>query len=330
MHEKLSVILGGDVMLGRLVSETIATKGYDYPLGNIKPILSKGDVTIVNLECAVTDHREHWSGRPKAFYFGAPPIAAKIIADCGVDLVSLANNHILDFDVQGLYDTLNFLKKYHINSAGAGSNKEQAQNHITITAKNITFAMVAFCDHQEDFAAGYNVPGIAYLNLYDEIGASNTIKTSLDTMRKDQVEWPVLSLHWGPNMVHRPSSNFIRFAHLAIDMGYKIIFGHSAHVFQGIEIYKGFPIFYAAGDVVDDYYVDSKFKNDHQLLFEIEIERSKITRIFLYPIFISFCKTQLANKKQFEFIAKRAEILCREFNTSVESFDAEKLVINLC
>jgi poly-gamma-glutamate capsule biosynthesis protein CapA/YwtB (metallophosphatase superfamily) len=330
MHEKLSVILGGDVMLGRLVRETIATKGDDYPLGNIKPILNKGDITIVNLECAITDHTEHWSGRPKVFYFGAPPIAAKIIADCGVDLVNLANNHILDFDVQGLYDTLNFLKKSHINFVGAGINKEHAQNHVIFTAKNITFGMVAFCDHQEDFAARYNVPGIAYLNLDDQTEARNTIRRSLDNMLKDQVEWPILSLHWGPNMVHRPSSSFIRFAHLAIDMGYKIIFGHSAHVFQGIEIYKGFPIFYATGDVVDDYYVDSKFKNDHQLLFEIEIERLKITRVFLYPIFISFCKAQPANKKQFEFIAKRAETLCREFNTCVESFDAEKLVINLC
>lgn len=62
------------------------------------------------------------------------------------------------------------------------------------------------------------------------------------------MDWPILSLHWGSNRAERPPGNFVRLAHAAVDMGYGISFGHSARLFQGVEIYRGRPIIYAAGD----------------------------------------------------------------------------------
>lgn len=327
MENKIKLILGGDVMLGRLVKEVIFRYGADYPLGKIAHIMRQGDITLINLECAITASETQWSGAPKAFYFGAPPTAANSLAHAGINLVSLANNHILDFNTRGLQDTLHYLQQKNIKYTGAGNNLEQALAPVVMECKGVKFGMVAFCDHQKDFAATNERPGMAFIDLENEIAALKQFENSLEKMRSLNVNYPILSLHWGPNMVDRPSQDFIHIAHAVVDMGYKMFFGHSAHVFHGIEIYKGCPIFYAAGDLVDDYAIDPEFKNDHQLLFEMELAGAQLKNIFLYPVFIEHCRVQPATEEQFDFIAQRAKTLCEEMSTTVK-FKNHKLIIS--
>ncbi len=304
-------------MLGRLVKDEILAQGVDYPMGEIASVLRDSDLTLLNLECAVTDHQNEWHGDPKAFYFGAPSVAIQSLLNAGVNLVNLANNHLLDFDTQGLYDTLEALDKAGIAHAGAGKNLAEALTPAQLESKGLRFSMVSYCDHQRDFAANEQTPGIAFLDLTDEDKAIERICNDMKVMKDNGVDWPILSLHWGPNMVHRPDPRFKRIAHAAIDAGAGILFGHSAHVFHGIEIYKGKPIIYAAGDLVDDYYVDSEFKNDHQLLFELELECDSLKQINMIPIFISACHTELATGKAYDCIAERITDLCAEMGTSV-------------
>ena len=311
------VLFGGDVMLGRLVQERILRSGPDYPLGQIAALMRQPDLTIVNLECAVTSSVQRWRGAPKAFYFGAPPQALLALSAAGVDMVSLANNHTLDFGVEGLLDTLRDLRRHGIRYAGAGSNAEQASSAAIIACAGMQFGMAAFCDHQSDFAAQQDRPGIAYLDLDDVHGALAAWRRALEPLRKAAVDWPILSLHWGPNMAFRPSDKFRQLAHAAIDMGWKILFGHSAHVFQAIEIYRGCPIIYAAGDLVDDYYVDPVFRNDHQLLFEMALSGRVLKRIDLHPVFIQDCQTRLANPEQSGYVFAHMRAMCQEMGTRV-------------
>ena len=319
----LRVMLGGDVMLGRLVKECILRFGTNYPLGPIAELMHQSDLTIVNLECAITETTDIWSGAPKAFYFGAPPQAADTLANAGVDLVSLANNHVLDCGVEGLRDTLRHLEEHGIHHAGAGIDIGDALSPAIIERGGLRFGMAAFCDHQADFAAGENSPGIAWLDFDDEPAVIESWRRALASMQRAAIDWPILSLHWGPNMVLRPSDRFVRLAHAAIDMGWKILFGHSAHVFQGIELYRGYPIFYAAGDLVDDYYVDPDFDNDHQLLFELELAGTTLRSIQLYPVHIERCRTGTANDTQFKHVAERITSACAEMGTTVLKSGAE-------
>lgn len=312
-----SVMLGGDVMLGRIVRENILQEGPGYPLGPVADRMRAADLTVVNLECVITSSHRRWPGAPKAFYFGAPPEAVHALTDAGVDLVSLANNHVLDFGVEGLRETLHLLRKNSIHCTGAGENLVDALSPALIECKRMRFGMAAFCDHQKDFAAGKDRPGIAYIDLDDEFAAVERLRRALEPLRSAAVDWPILSLHWGPNMVFRPSWQLRRVAHAAIDMGWKILFGHSAHVFHGIEIYHGCPIVYAAGDLVDDYYVDPAFNNDHQLLVEMELTRDALRRILLYPVFISNCQVRPAAGAQFEHVVERMRRLCDEMGTRV-------------
>jgi poly-gamma-glutamate synthesis protein (capsule biosynthesis protein) len=219
--------------------------------------------------------------------------------------------------VEGLRETVRLLRGRGIGFAGAGENAEEARAPAVIERKGIRFGMVAYCDHQEDFAAAADRPGIAYLDLRDEAAVIERLRLDLDRMKTAGVEWPIVSLHWGPNMVDRPSERFVRLAHAAVDAGCGMLFGHSAHVFHGIEIYKGRPIFYSAGDLVDDYAVDPDFKNDHQLLFDLELTRSALRRIELHPVFIEDCRTVPATGAAREDIVRRVTALCTEMGTVV-------------
>lgn len=314
---RVRLALGGDVMLGRGVGDAIQRHGPGYPLGQIAERLRAADLTIVNLECAMTTSTARWAGAPKAFYFRAPPSAAQSLAQAGVDLVSLANNHTLDFDVQGLRDTLHFLHAAGILHAGAGADLRMAVKPAIVERRGIRFGMSAFCDHQEDFAAGQQRPGIAYLDLNDERGSIAAFRSALDTLARNAVDWPVLSLHWGPNLTVQPAPAFRRLAHAVIEMGWRMVFGHSAHVFHGVEIYRGCPIFYAAGDLVDDYSVHPLLRNNHQLLFEIECERRRLAWIRVHTLVIDACQVLPANPAQSSWIADRFAERCAELGTDV-------------
>jgi poly-gamma-glutamate synthesis protein (capsule biosynthesis protein) len=309
------VMFGGDTMLGRLVKESILRHGPRYPLGAIAPLLRRADLTIVNLECAITASPGQWHGAPKAFYFGAPPEAVESLADAGVGLVNLANNHALDCDVQGLLDTIKSLDAHAIEHAGAGQDVTAALQPAIVQRKDLCFGLAAFCDHQADFAAANGCPGIAWLDLHDQEAAVAAFRLALATLCAAGVTWPILSLHWGPNMVWRPEQRFRRLAHAAIDMGWKIVYGHSAHVFHGVELYRGSPILYATGDLVDDYYVDPEFRNDHQLVFELELGTHTLRRILMHPVFIENCRTVPATSSQRHWIFQQMAKLCRELGT---------------
>jgi poly-gamma-glutamate synthesis protein (capsule biosynthesis protein) len=311
----LRLVFGGDAMLGRLVKHAIERHGPHYPLGAIAPLLRQADLAIVNLECAITTSTTEWHGEPKAFYFGAPPQAIESLDAAGIGLVSLANNHALDYDVQGLLETIAALDAHGIAHAGAGNDINAALQPAIVQRAHQSIGMAAFCDHQADFAAANGCPGIAWLDLDDEAAAIAAFANALAPLLAAGVTWPILSLHWGPNMVWRPAPRLRRLARGAIDVGWRIVYGHSAHVFHGVELYRGCPIIYAAGDLVDDYYVDPGFRNDHQLLFDLRLAHGALDRMVVHPLFIEDFRTLPANPAQREWIFKQMAQLCGELGT---------------
>jgi poly-gamma-glutamate synthesis protein (capsule biosynthesis protein) len=315
----LRLLFGGDVMLGRLVGEAMLREGTDYPLGAVAPLLRAADLAIANLECAVCEPGERWHGAPKAYYFRAPPSAGQALADAGIHLVSLANNHVLDYDVQGLLETLRILDANGIGHAGAGVDLAGALAPVIVERRGVRIGMAAFCDHQDDFAATGHHPGIAWLGLHDEAAAIDAFARALAPLRAEGVQWPVLSLHWGPNMASEPSPRQRRLARAAIDVGWKVVFGHSAHVFQGVELYAGCPILYAAGALVDDYAVDPAFRNDHQLLFALELGEDAVERVMMHPLFIRRCRVFPANSAQRAWIIERMRGLCEGLGTATST-----------
>ncbi len=308
----------GDIMLGRLVNKFANNYGFRYPMDNVAPVLNKADLVFGNLECAITSHEKQWP-HTKAFYFHADPIAVDTLKYAGIDYVSLANNHVLDYQEQGLFDTIKHLDKAGIAHAGAGKNVEEAERHALLSAGEMKIAVLSFADHPEDFKATESKPGINYT----EISAGEKfgrIELSIEKAR-EYSDLVVFSAHWGPNMRQRPTKDFIKFAHAVIDAGADIFHGHSAHIFQGIEIYNKKPIFYDCGDFVDDYYVGPGEKNDQQLIFSVKTENKVIKEIELVPLYINMCQVNLAEYEIYDEIAERISELSKEFGTKTKIKD---------
>ncbi len=301
---------GGDTMLGRLVNEKISKTNYKYPWGNVLPLLQKNDLNVINLETTLTKSQKKIS---KVFNFKADPDKVEVLKIGNIDLVCLANNHILDFSDDGLFETIKILDENNIAHVGAGKNIEAARRPVIIEKDGIKIGILGYVDNEPDWLAGQEKPGTNYV----KVGDIEKIKHDVERF-KNKVDIVIVSIHWGPNKIIRPTQSFIDFAHKIIDCGVDIIHGHSAHIFQGIEIYKGKIILYSAGDFVDDYVVYPDLRNDWTFLFNVKIDKRGPKEIELIPLLVSNMQVNLASKNKGKQILDRMKNLCAEFKTEVE------------
>lgn len=315
-NRPLTLVFGGDVMLGRLVNEVLLKKGPAHVWGDTLPLLRDADVTLVNLECTIAEGGKPFVP-PRVFHFRAHPRAAKALALAGVDFVSIANNHAMDFQGEALLETIGHLEKFEIAHGGGGKNLEGAIRPAVLEAGERKIGVIAFADHFEEYAAGVDAPGINFIEVAVDDAALAPVKNAIGKARAGGAEIVVFSIHWGPNMRPVPTPAFIDFAHAVMDAGVDIFYGHSAHIFQGIEVYKGKPILYDTGDLIDDYYVDPAARNDHQLLFLIRYEPNGALRIELIPLVIEQMQVNRARGKQFTEIEQRIRRLCKRFGTKI-------------
>jgi poly-gamma-glutamate synthesis protein (capsule biosynthesis protein) len=116
-------------------------------------------------------------------------------------------------------------------------------------------------------------------------------------------------------MVQRPRDIFRRFARSVVDRGADVYYGHSAHVFQGVEVYRSKPILYDTGDFIDDYAVDERLRNDRSFVFLVSVEGGEFRRLELFPVVLSYARTGLAAGGESEEILRRMERLSAEMGT---------------
>jgi poly-gamma-glutamate capsule biosynthesis protein CapA/YwtB (metallophosphatase superfamily) len=315
----ITLALMGDVMLGRRVAEALNYHmGPEEPWGGVMALLDAADLRIINLECAITDNEQPWTRTAKVFHFRTPPSAIETLRTARIDACSLANNHILDFEEQGLLDTLEHLDAAGIRHAGAGRNQEEAVDPaILIVPADHTHrvALLAFTDNEPSFAAGPDRPGTNYLPVSLRPEVLRRVERAVSAVREVGVDTVLFSNHWGPNMVQRPKEIFRRFARAVIDLGVDIYYGHSAHVFQGVEIYHGKPILYDTGDFIDDYAVNRELRNDWSFFFRVSVEEGRFERLDLIPVKLSYARVDLATGGEREIILDRMEHLSAEMGT---------------
>jgi len=314
----LTLAFTGDVMLGRLVNDRLKQMQPEVVWGDVLPHLARADLRIVNLECALTSHLRPWSRSRKVFHFRADPEAVRVLQGARIDACALANNHILDYEEQGLRDTLRILDAAGIRHAGAGANAEQAAAPAILEVHGAApsrVALLSFTDNQPDFAASADHPGTNYLEVSLQQETLTRIANGIAQARAQGADLVVFSNHWGANFVERPSAEFRSFARRVIELGADIYHGHSAHICQGIEIYQGKPILYDTGNFIDDYAVDPLLRNDRSCLFKLMFEQGKLLRIELLPVSLSVAHVALARGKEFEAISAHMEMLCAEFGT---------------
>ena len=322
----ITLALAGDVMLGRLVNQVLATEGPRYPWGDVLPLLRGADLTLVNLECAIATGGTPWRRTPKVFHFRTGPLGLAALQEAGVDFVSLANNHVLDFEVEAMVETLARLDGAGIARAGAGRDLAEAARPALLAAGGLRVGVLAFTDNEPVWAAGAATPGINYLPVTLDERHFRRLREGVAAARAAGADLVVLENHWGPNMRLRPMSGFREFARAAVEAGVDVYVGHSAHVLQGIEMHRGRPIFYDLGDFVDDYAVDPELRNDLSALALVTFSRRGVEAIEMVPVAIDFCQVNLAVGREYEEIAGRLIDLSAELGTTIVRRDGRLVV----
>ncbi len=319
MPKPCTIALAGDVMLGRGVDAAIAARGFAYVWGDVLPLLWEANAFLVNLECALTARSQRWQdGEPKAFYFRADPSAVQALRVGRVDFASLANNHAVDFGMEGMLDTLRALDGAGIRHAGAGTDLAQAQAPAVLQVDDLRVAVVAFADYPPAWAAAADAPGINLIPVEAEQPGFARVERALAEARR-QADLVIFSIHWGPNMRPRPSDRFREFARRVAAAGADVFWGHSAHLVQGVEVLGGRLILYDTGDFVDDYAVDPELRNDLSALFLLHVEQGHVAGLELVPVQIALEQVNLASGDARKWFARRFTALCKEVGTVVQA-----------
>lgn len=286
----------------------------------VKILFSKADVNIVNLECPVNKfgdtykilkHGPHLQTNEKIF---------RHLAELNVSVVTLANNHLLDYGEKGVETTLQQCKKKGVLTAGAGADLKEAGMPVFIEKNNIKIGLVNCCEHEwsiaTDKAAGANP-----LDIIDNLLA---IKTA-----REQADFVLLIVHGGNEFYDLPRPAIKKMFRFFADNGADAIISHHTHTVSGYEVYNNVPIFYGLGNLL--FTRQSQYESWHTgLTVQLKIEKGQPVTFELIPtkqsspgyrlsVLSGNEKQDVLNKvKRLSSIIENNELLQNEWNKLVE------------
>lgn len=272
----------GDIMLGRGVGMRLKKAGdYGLAFSKVSDYLKQGDVTFANLESPITASTHSLDKKRKIVLKGDPG-SVEALTGAGIDVVSLANNHMMDYYEKGLFDTVDILDKNNILHMGSGKNIDDARKPAIIEKNGIKIGFLAYSDMAELVFAGD--PYLKYSAEKDKSGVLprkyETIKEDVDKLR-GQVDILAVSLHWGVEESFTIPPEQVEFAHKLIDDGVDVILGHHPHQFQGIEMYKGKPIIYSMGNFLFD---QNDTENMESFIMDLRYKGNRLESCTAIPV----------------------------------------------
>lgn len=310
----MRLIFVGDVMLGRLVNDALKHAPPEYPWGDTRNLFRQASWRMCNLECAISDRGSPWSQTPKAFHFRSDAKNVQVLKSAQIDAVSLANNHALDYGEEALIDTLQILDKAGVARAGAGRSAAKARAATVSNIDGIRIGVLAFSDNMPEWEATDEKAGVYYAPTILRDERTRDLLARVEAAARD-ADILVVSAHWGGNWGWHPPPEHVALGQAIIDRGADVLFGHSAHVFRGVEFYKDRPILYSTGDFIDDYAVDPQERNDWSFVFIVEPVPSGRWRVALYPTVIEKFRACHAVGEQRDAIVEKMASLCDVIGT---------------
>ena len=290
-------------MLGRMVADAIAKRGPDALVADeVVAVAHEADLFVLNLECCISERGERRREPGKPFFFRASPEATRVLTRLGVDCVTLANNHALDYGPEALLDTLAHLDAAGIAHVGAGADRAAARTPATLDDGGFRLSVLGCADHPQECAATPDAPGIAY-----------GLEWVADALGEVEADAVLVTPHWGPNMTPEPLPQIRAAAARLRAAGATLVAGHSAHVFHGVED----RVLYDLGDFLDDYAVDPDLRNDLGLLFLVDLDHEGLKRLETVPLKLDFCHTRLATGADAAWIRARFTEACHALGTDV-------------
>lgn len=244
----------GDLMLG---SPARVTQLLEAPREMFRPyrkLLEGADIAFGNLETPISTRGTPTPGKSQEslrnrtnFIFRAPPAAVEGLTWAGFDLVSVANNHAMDYGATALADTLKYLEKAEIGAIGGGTNLEEALAPEIVERNGQRFAFLAISDVLPLYSpAGENRPGIAPArgSWFEE-----RMPEAIAEARK-QADWVLVSVHWGKEKFTGATPKQRKLGHRLVDWGADVVIGHHTHCLGPVEHYEKGLIHYSLGNFI--------------------------------------------------------------------------------
>ena len=240
----------GDLMLARAIGDRIQAQGPAVVFSGVAPVLAQADLLAGNLECVITDQGQP---QPKSYTFRAPPAAVQALSATGFDVLSLANNHSMDYGIDGLADMVTRLRQAGVGAVGAGADAETARAPLIVTRNGLHVAFLAYVnvpvESRTDFdtrswEAGVEKPGVAW--------AETDVISKDVTAAKTVADVVVVLLHAGIEGQGQVAPIQRTLAHAAVDAGAALVIGSHSHTLQPVERYKSGIIAYSLGNFVFD------------------------------------------------------------------------------
>ncbi len=352
----LTINFVGDIMLARGYENSIIPNlGVEAIFEPTLSILGEiADITVANLECPLTTH--NIPHPTKTIYFKGSPESAVGLAYAGIDLVCLANNHVSDYNLEGLQETQNTLDQYGILYSGAGADSYEAYEPLFYSKKGVNLAFLRSSDrtgqynnYQPYLQAGFNKFGFAYMTPYYIMEQINAVEDNADLI--------IVETHSGSEYSTAPGANYdsidifagwdekdfaededytpridiphmwdIEIRHHMIDSGADLVICHHPHVIQGIEVYNGKVIAHSLGNFAFDL---NYFETFPSMVFSTSINEDGFDSYSIKPVFIDDYIPQIATGELGRYILNYVKMKSKELDTylSVDPIELEASVI---
>jgi poly-gamma-glutamate synthesis protein (capsule biosynthesis protein) len=299
----VTLMFGGDVTLSNSF-ERVVGNDYDWAFAKLDAY-READVAMVNLENPLTVATTRRPG--KSFNFKAHPNSVQVLKDGGVDIVTLANNHTMDYQAAGLKETIATLDQAGIHAVGAGREITEARRPEILEVKGQRIAYLGYYNAHWH-AAGQNQAGT---NPRDYEAIAADIKAI-----RDQVDWVIVNYHWGEEMARYPAGYQIELAKFSIDQGADLVVGHHPHVLQGAEVYKGRPIVYSLGNFI---FGGNSRTNYDTAVLKVALNQDRQMKVEFVPIEVRRYQAQVAQGANGQRILQHIAGISRHFATPMQS-----------
>lgn len=276
----LSITVTGDVMFGRKMPAVLSLDS--SPFRYVSNVTSDTDILLINTENPFTT--SGYAVKPDVPLKASPDYIPLLNATSGMVISANANNHVFDYGVTGMRDSIENLDSYGVAHIGAGENKAEATKPVTIEKEGHVITIFNYMD-SENFqeysqevlpVAGDDSPGYS---AWDDTESVEQIRQA----KENGSDIIIVYMHYGNEYSRSPNENQKKISHLAIDAGATAVVGAHAHVTQGIEVYNGKPIFYNLGNFI----FDQSNPETHTAYFvDFDVKGENITA-YVYPVYIS-------------------------------------------
>lgn len=276
-YKPVTMAFVGDTYFSDKLYSNYTASGLTGFMGqSIVDIFQKTDIMIANHEYVATDLPDDAKDTIQIYNFKSPVAREVLWKELGVDIVSMANNHAMDYGQQSLLDTFDALDANDIAYIGAGRNLSEALEAEIVEINGKKIAVLASCRFipSWEWYAQENKPGV--MTTYESTDRYGMVKDEITRLKEEEkCDIVAVYVHFGKEKSYELTSNQPVIAHGYIDAGADFVIGSHAHNLQGIEIYNGAPIYYNLGN-----FLFSNYASDTMVVnIEINEDNSVSTRI---------------------------------------------------